>query len=172
VRVETGSVEGAASATGSDVLVGSVDELTRTLESGAVDLGTDAEIARIPWVLVGAVSDVRSAARSEAPVRVPGGVVSREARRALAQQGLSPQRLASLPPGASAVRLAAGESAIVPLSLAGSSTGTSVAVPPVAVRAVAVTGSARPAEARAFVQFLAAGTGNEAFRVCGRGAAE
>jgi len=173
VAVQTGALEAATSADGSDVVVGAIEELTRVLESGASDLAVDAEIATIPWVALGAPagSDLRALARSAVPLRMLGGVVAREARRILAGQGIEPRRLGTLAAAAGPLRPAAGEYLIVPLSLAGRGTTAALAVPPLTIRAAAVRATPRPGEARAFVEFLTAGAGNEAFRACGREAA-
>ena len=170
IVVETGSVEAVGSADGSDVVVGANEELTRVLESGATDLEVDRELARIPWVIVGpSGGDVRSLARSGAPLRMLGGVVAREARRSLAGQGVTAQRLVSLDATRRPLAPAPGESLILPLSLAGRTAAVStIAAPPLAIRAAAVRGTPRPGEARDFVLFLASGPGNDAFRACGR----
>jgi ABC-type molybdate transport system substrate-binding protein len=66
------------------------------------------------------------------------------------------------------LRLAPGEVAVVPLSLAGSGPVSSLAVPPLTVRALGVRASARPDAARSFLEFLTGEKGNATFRACGR----
>jgi hypothetical protein len=158
LRVETAPLESPASAASADVVVGADAELTRIVESGVSHPDLEVDVARIPWVLVGTPSAAR--------VRVPGGVVGRQARRSL--EGVASSRLASLPAGGVPPRLASGEAAVVPLSLAGPGPVSSVSIPPLTVRALGVRASAKAEAARAFLEFLASGPGNEAFRACGR----
>jgi hypothetical protein len=158
LQVETAPLESPASAAGADVVVAAEAELTRIIESGVSHPDLEVDVARIPWVLVGA----RSAAR----VRVPGGVLGRQARRSL--EGVASSRLGSLPSDRDLRRLEPDEAAVVPLSLAGPGPVSSLSIPPLTVRALGVRASAKTAAARAFLEFLAGGPGNEAFRACGR----
>jgi hypothetical protein len=158
LHLETAPLESPASAAGADVVVGADAELTRIIESGVSHPDLEVDVARIPWVLVGE----RSAAR----IRVPGGVLGRQARRGLEEVASS--RLGSLPSDGALPRLASDEAAVVPLSLAGPGPVSSLAIPPLTVRALGVRASAKTEAARAFLEFLVSGPGNEAFRACGR----
>jgi len=168
--VETAPLESAASADGADLVVGADAELHRIIESGASRPDLDLDVARIPWVLVGppgaAAPDVHALEREGARVRVLGGALGRQARRSL--QGVASSRLAGLPAGAGPLRLEAGETAVVPLRLAGPGPVSPPAIPPFPARALGVRASPRTEAARAFVEFLAGETGNAAFRGCGR----
>jgi hypothetical protein len=97
-----------------------------------------------------------------------GGVVGREASRSLARQGLDPARVERLRESRAPLRLEPGESAVVPLSLAGSLPVSSLDVPPLIARALGVRASARKDAIRAFLDFLTGERGNAAFRACGR----
>jgi len=171
VRIEPADIGTVGSAAGADVVVAAQEELTRVIEGGASMPEAESEIGRIPWVLVAppgspAPNDLQGLARSDAPVRVPRGAIARHARASL--EGLPPGRVRSVRAEASAVAPRAGELALVPLSLAGAGAATATQVPPVLVLAVGVRTSTRPDAARAFVEFLATGPGNAAFRACGR----
>jgi hypothetical protein len=170
VRVETAALGSAASAAGADVVIGADEELYRIEESGSSRPDLDRDVARIPWVLVGAPGtpspDLRSLERSAGRVRVLGGVVGREARRSLGT--LAPGGLESLPAGEAPPRLEPGEAAVVPLSLAGPGPVSNLSIPPLTVRALGVRGSAQADAARAFLDFLAGEAGNATFRACGR----
>ncbi len=128
------------------------------------------EVARIPWVLAGppgtAAPELRSLGRSGSVVRSLDGVVGRETWRRLQLQGFSPARVERV--REAPVRLQAGEAAVVPLSLAGPGPVTTLDVPPLRVHALGVRASPRKDASRAFLDFLAAGPGNAAFRACGR----
>ena len=171
VVVETTAIGSPTSAAGADVVVASDRELNRVIESGATHPDLDVDVARIPWVLAAApgtaAPEIGALARSAMPVRVLGGTVSHEALRNLSLQGTAPGNATRFDGARGAVRLSPGEAAIVPLSLAGSGPVTPLAVPPLTARALGVRASARTADARAFLDFLA-GPGNEAFRACGR----
>lgn len=164
------SIGAVDSADGADVVVAVEQELTRVLEGGAALDDVDADLGTIPWVLAASASgaevpDLRTLDRATATVRVPSGVISRHARASL--QSLPPDRVRTTraePLGP----LAPGELALVPLSLAGKARVRATDVPPLLVRALGVRGTARPEAARAFVDFLAHGRGNAAFRACGR----
>jgi hypothetical protein len=172
VALETTVIGSPTSADGADVVVAADQELNRVIESGATHPDLDLDVARIPWVVAAApgseAADVRSLARSGAPVRTLGGAVGREAWRVLAQQGLVPERTERVSGAGGPLRLRAGETAVVPLSLAGPGPVSPLSVPPITARALGVRASARPDDARAFLGYLAAGTGNDAFRACGR----
>jgi hypothetical protein len=172
IATETTAIGAPDSANGADVVVAADEELNRVIESGATSPGLDVDVAKIPWVLArpadaGAV-DVAALGRTASVVRIPGGVVAREALRVLAKQGSAPSRLERVREPSGAVRLAQGELAIVPLSLAGSLPVSSLAVPPITARALGVRSSQRADAARAFLDFLSSEPGNAAFRACGR----
>jgi hypothetical protein len=167
--VERAGLESAGSADGADVVIGADAELHRIEESGASLPGLDLDVARIPWVLVGAPGtpppDLRSLERATGRVRVLSGTVGREARRSLDSMA---SRLESLPADEAPPRLEPGEAAIVPLSLAGHGPAVTLTIPPLTARALGVRGSPRADAARAFVEFLGGEPGNAAFRACGR----
>jgi extracellular solute-binding protein len=170
VAVETAAIVTQDSADGADVIVAADSELNRVIESGASDPDLEVEVATIPWVLAGAPGtakpELHSLARTGLVVRTIGGAVAREPWRRLHLQGFSPARVERV--RETPVRLQAREAAIVPLSLAGAGPVTALDVPPLRARAVAVNASARKDADRAFLDFLAAGPGNAAFRACGR----
>jgi hypothetical protein len=170
VTVEPADIGAVDSAAGADVVVAAQEELTRVIEGGASMPEAESEIGRIPWVLVapsGSPSpDLQSLARTDATVRVPRGAIARHARASL--ETLPPGRVRSVRAEEGAVEPRAGELALVPLSLAGAGAVTATRVPPVLVIAVGVRTSRQPDAARAFVEFLASGPGNAAFRACGR----
>jgi hypothetical protein len=170
VRVEAADIGTAGSAGGADVVVAAEEELTRVIEGGASMPEVEAEIGRISWVLVApagsSAPDVRGLDRSTAAVRVPRGVIARHARASL--EGIAPERVRSVRADAAALAPQPGELALVPLSLAGRGSVSATDVRPILVLAVGVRASARPDAARAFVEALASGPGNAAFRGCGR----
>ncbi len=171
IAVEAGALGEPSSAEGADVVVGADAELNRIIESGASHPDLDVDVATIPWVLVGAPGaspDVDALQRSSETVGVLGGVAAREARRVLGQQGFAANRLRGLDRTEGPLRLGRGEMAIVPLSLAGDLPVAGLSLPPITARALGVRAGGRPDAARAFLDFLAAGPGNEAFRACGR----
>jgi hypothetical protein len=161
-RVE---VAGPREPTPADVLVASEIELTRALESGAAEVNSDVDLARIPWVLRGPGAAQLSAASSlpARPVALPDGPAAYEARRALRTAGSSWVE-------ATEVRaLHEAPLALVPLSLAGD--GAHVAapsVPPLVARAALGAGAKRPPEATALLAYLASEAGQRAFAACGR----
>ena len=170
ITADIGSVDSARDA---DVVVAAQEELTRVVEGGATVADVEADLGKIPWVLVApsgaAAPEVGALARSSAVVRVPRGVISRHARASL--EGVAPERVRGVRAEAAAIAPGAGELALVPLSLAGKGAATATSVPPILVQAVVVRASARGDAARAFVEYLASGPGNDAFRACGRAAA-
>jgi hypothetical protein len=168
LALQTAPIGTPDSAEGADVLVAADREFVRVIESGATDPGLEVDVARIPWVLsgAGAGADVHAVGRRGATVRTLDGVVAREAWRRLARDGFAPGRIERQPEGP--VRLAPGEIAIVPLSIAPAGPVSALDVPPLLARAVGVRGSARAEAARAFLEFLTAERGNAAFRACGR----
>jgi hypothetical protein len=170
VAVETTAIGSQDSADGADVVVAADSELHRVIESGASDPDAEVEVATIPWVLAGAPGtsppDVRSLARAGSVVRTLGGAVARETWRRLHLEGFSPARVERV--RETPVRLQSGEAAVVPLSLAGAGPLTTLDVPPLRTRALVVRASPRRDAGRAFLDFLAAGPGNAAFRACGR----
>ncbi len=169
VAVETAAIGSQDSADGADVVVAADSELNRVIESGASDPDLEVEVATIPWVLAGApgaaTPELHSFARTGTVVRTLGGAVARETWRRLHLQGFSPARVERV--RETPVRLQPGEGAVVPLSLAGAGPVTTLDVPPLRVRALAVAASPRKDADRAFLDFLA-GPGNAAFRACGR----
>lgn len=172
LTVETAALGSAASAAGADVVVGADAELNRIIESGASHPDLDVDVARIPWVLVGAPAteppDVRALGRPATRVHFLRGVVGQEAWRSLALQGLAPAHAERIADARTPLRLQPGETAVVPLSLAGPGPVSSLSVPPITARALGVRASAQAEAARTFLAFLTAGAGNEAFRTCGR----
>lgn len=171
IAVSTVSLGDPASAEGADVVVAADAELNRIIESGASHPDLDVDVARIPWVLVGAsgaAPDVSAVRRSSETVAVPGGVAAREARRVLARQGFASSRLRALDRADGPPRLKPGETAIVPLSLAGDLPAASLSLPSITARALGVRSSTRTDAARAFLGFLSGEPGNAAFRACGR----
>jgi hypothetical protein len=169
VAVQTAAIGSQDSADGADVVVAAESELHRVIESGASDPDLEVEVATIPWVLAGApgtaAPELRSFSRSGSVVRTLGGDVARETWRRLHLQGFSPARVERV--RQAPVRIQAGEAAVVPLSLAGAGPATTLDVPPLRVRALAVNASPRKDAGRAFLDFLA-GPGNAALRACGR----
>lgn len=172
LSLETAAIGMPDSAAGADLVVAADQELNRIIESGASHPDLDVDVARIPWVLAGPAGaeaiDVQSLGRTTALVRVLDGVASREAWRSLAQQGLAPARVERLREPGSPLRLKRGEAAVVPLSLAGPGPVSSLAVPPLTVRALGVRASARTDGARDFLAFLTGEKGHAAFAACGR----
>jgi hypothetical protein len=150
-----------------DVMVGSAVELTRALESGAADLESDVDVARVPWVVQvrpGGPASVRQAAdvaASGAEVTIPDSPAAYEARRWAVDKGGGRVREAS----GRALREAAV--ALVPLSLAGAGERLRVDVPPLIVRAAVAAAPGHAADARALVAFLASDAGQKAFAACG-----
>jgi len=165
IAVETGALRPAGAA---DVVVGTDVEMTRALESGEAVDETEAEIARIPWVLaVSTASPVKISAladveRSGLDVAVLDGSEAHEARKALAALPASRVRATS-----DAAALRAAPLALVPLSLAGPGTRVKTDVQPLVASAAVTARAARRSEARAFVQFLASEAGQRAFATCG-----
>ncbi|MFI4946223.1 MAG: substrate-binding domain-containing protein [Burkholderiales bacterium] len=174
VAVETAAIGAHDSANGADVVVAADQELNRVIESGATSPDLDIDVAKIPWVLARSAEssavDMAALAHTTAPVRMLGGTAGREALRVLEKQGSAPKQLARVRE-VRELRLAQGELAIVPLSLAGSLPVSSLAVPPLTARALGVRASSRQEAARTFLDFLAGEQGNAAFRACGRPAA-
>jgi hypothetical protein len=152
-----------------DVVVASSVELTRALESGRAEVGSEVDVARVPWVVQvrpGGPASVRRAAdvaASGAEVTIPDSPAAYEARRWAAEKGGGRVREGN----GRALREAAV--ALVPLSLAGAGERLSVDVPPLVVRAAVAAEPAWPAEARALVTFLGSEPGQKAFAEC-RGA--
>jgi hypothetical protein len=170
-RVETATIGPVGSARGADVVVAVEQELTRVLEGGEAGDELDVDVATIPWVFVGrsaAGTTVSALARSTTPVTVFGGVIARSARQSL--EALPPERVRSVQDVSIALRLPAGELALVPLSLAGPGTVSPADVPPLQVRAVGVRASSQKDAVRAFLQFLTGPAGQAAFSQCGRAA--
>jgi len=172
LAVETRDLEMPESATGADLVVAADQELQRILESGTSDPRLELDVARIPWVWAGAPGagalDPQSLAAQRGAVQLMGGIVARELRYTLEKRGRMPARVERLRDVRAPLQLAGGETAIVPLSLAGPGPVASLDVPPLWVRAVGVRASTRSSEVRAFLDFLAGEPGNAAFRACGR----
>jgi len=160
VVVETGRLADATA----DVLVGAAVELTRALEGGAAVIDSDAEVARVPWLLVvpagnpQALRGLADVDRAGVEVWVAGGPAAHEARRAL--QKLAPERAREASDGAVPRGAAA---ALAPLCLAGPGERLAVDVPELVVQAAVSAGAARPVAARDFVAYLASAAGRRAF---------
>jgi hypothetical protein len=162
VQVETA---GPSSPGPADVLVASSVELTRALEGGTADEGTDVDVARVPWVMQvrsagGKVHGAADLATADIEVTVPDSPAAYEARRWAAAAGGGRVREA----GARELREAAV--AVIPLSLAGTGERIAVDVPPLVVRAALALRPERPADARAFLAFLSSEPGQKAFAAC------
>jgi hypothetical protein len=147
-----------------DVVVASDIELTRALESGAAEVNTDVDLARIPWVFRGAgAARLDASALAGRPIAIPDGPASYEARRALRARG------AGVVEAAQVRELHEAPLALVPLSLAGEGPALKAdGVPSLVARAALATGVKRPAQARALVEYLASDAGQRAFAACGR----
>jgi hypothetical protein len=165
IALETGALHPPGSA---DVVVGADVEMTHVLEAGEALEESEAEIARIPWVLsvppgsplkVERLTDLET---SEQEVAVLAGEEAHEARRALGS--LPAERVRAT---ADTAALKAAALALVPLSLAGPGERVKTDLRPLTVSAAVTARSARRAEARAFVQFLASEPGKRAFAACG-----
>lgn len=166
VSVETGGFQELDRA---DAFVASAVEMTRALESGNAVMGTEVDVATIPWVLSvepGNPLGMRGLADLARPgfkVSILAGLAAYEARRAI--QGLPPDRvLETADPRA----LRGAPVALVPLSLAGDGERIAVEVPPIVARAAVTAGSTRSEASRAFVAFLGSETGQRAFAGCGK----
>jgi len=161
VVVETGSLGDTGPA---DVFVGSAAEVTRALEGGAAVLDSDAEVARVRWLLVvpeGNPHQIHGLAdldRAGVEVWIAGGAAAYEARRAV--QKLAPERAREASDGAVPRGAAA---ALAPLCLAGPGERVSVDVPDLVVQAAVSAQASRPDAARGFVAFLASPAGRGAF---------
>jgi len=169
VEVRTAAIGPVGSAAGADVVVAIEEELTRVIEGGESAPDLEVDVASIPWVLSGGgpgAADLRGLARSGAHVRVLGGAIGRHARQSL--ESLPAERVQSVRTPEGLRKLSPGELALVPLSLADSGPVAATEIPALLARAVGVRGTSRAAAARAFLDFLAAGPGNAAFRECGR----
>jgi hypothetical protein len=154
--------EGPLSMPDRDLYVGAAVELTRALESGVAEIDTDADLARIPWVVEdvsGTGVGLRAVGSSGRTLTVPAAAGAYEARRAAQAAGVRGIREA----GGSALRDAPLR--LVPLSLARSgSPARAEDVPPLVARAAA--GGAAPARARDFLAFLTSEEGRAAFAEC------
>jgi hypothetical protein len=172
VLVETALLFDPASTDGADVVVAADAELNRIIEGGATDPELDVDVAKIPWVLVsasGAETVSREAlGRAGTTVWVMGGVVGREVSRSLTRLGIALDRVERLRDPVRSFRLGPGDTAVVPLSLAGTGPVSSIDIPPLVARALGVRASPHKAAARAFVEFLSTEQGGAAFRACGR----
>jgi hypothetical protein len=169
VEVQSAPIGPVGSAAGADVVVAIEEELTRVIEGGESAPDLEVDVATIPWVLAGAgtgTADLRGLARSGARVRVLGGAIGRHARQSL--EALPPDRVQTARTPDGLRNLAPGELTLVPLSLAGPGPVAATDVPALLAQAVGVRGSPRAGAARVFVEFLATGPGNAAFRSCGR----
>jgi hypothetical protein len=166
ITVEAGAVTAPDSGAGFDVVVGADEELTRVIEGGSSQPDLDVDVARLPWVLVGAQGGAAKLSKSSgARVRVVDGPVGLEARAWLRKSGQVAQASTLLRGGL--VSLAQDEVALVPASLAGG-TGTAVDVPPVVVRAVGMRASSNATGVAQFLAWVEKGPGNEAFCDCGK----
>jgi hypothetical protein len=162
VSVETGDLRDEGDW---DVLVGAGVELTRALEGRDAVIGSEVEIATIPWVLrLSGSSEVRSLSDvvgSGTEIVLLAGPAAYEARRALAEQG-QPRVLETT----DAARLRSAPVALVPLSLAGKGRQLTVDVPPIPVAAAVGVRSRLPADAADLVRFLGSERGQDAFAAC------
>ena len=140
------------------------------IEGGASMPDVEAELGRIPWVLVAPAGSPPRRARprplDDGRARAPGRHRPPRARQPRGRRARARAQRARRRGRGS--RRSPGELALVPLSLAGRGAATATDVPPILVLAVGVRASARPDAARAFVESLASGPGNAAFRGCGR----
>ena len=161
VVVETGSLADPGNA---DVFVGASAEITRALEGGTAAADSDAQVARVKWVLVvppgnpNQIEGLADAERAGVEVWVAGGAAAYEARRAV--EKVAPARVreasdGSAPRGAAAV--------LGPTCLAGPGERMKVDVPDLVVEAAVSAAAARPEAARGFVTFLASPDGRRAF---------
>ena len=169
VEVRTAPIGPVGSAAGADVVVAIEEELTRIIEGGESAPDLEVDVASIPWVLTGSgagTADLRGLARSGARVRVLGGAIGRHARQSLEALPADHVQTVRTPDGLR--HLSSGELALVPLSLADPGPVAATDVPALVAQAVGVRGSPRAVAARAFLDFLATGPGNAAFRSCGR----
>ena len=161
VVVETGSL---ADGAGADVLVGAAAEVTRALEGGAAAPDSDAEVARVKWLLVvpqgnpNQIHGLADAERAAVEVWVAGGPAAYEARRAV--EKLAPARVREASDGAVPRGAAA---ALAPTCLAGPGERINVDVPDLVVEAAVSAAASRPEAARDFVAFLASPAGRRAF---------
>ena len=151
-----------------DVLVASSVEITRAIEAGRAEEGSDVDIASIPWILalepgvprdVGRLEDL---GRTGGEVLLLGGAAAYEARRALAA---FPE--IEVHETTDVASLRAASAAIFPLSLARGTDHVALDIPPVVARAVVTSRPQSPATAAAFVGFLASEEGQRAFAACG-----
>jgi len=169
VEVQAAAIGPVGSAAGADVVVAIEEELTRVIEGGESVPDLDVDVASIPWVLTGAgagTEDMRGLARSGAHVRVLGGAIGRHARQSL--ESLPAERVQTVRTPEGLRKLSPGEVALVPLSLAAPGPVAATDVPALVAQAVGVRGSPRAGAARVFLDVLATGPGNAAFRACGR----
>jgi hypothetical protein len=162
VSVETGSLRDEGDW---DALVGAGVEITRALEGRDAVIGSEVEIATIPWVLrLSGGSEVRSLSDvvgSGAEIVLLAGPAAYEARRALAERGRS--RVLET---TDAARLRSAPVALVPLSLAGTGRQVAVDVPPIPVAAAVGIRSHLPVDAADFVRFLGSEKGQDVFSAC------
>jgi hypothetical protein len=162
VSVETGGLRDEGDW---DVLVGAGVEVTRALEGRDAVIGSEVEIATIPWVLrLSGGAEVRSLSDvvgSGTEIVLPAGPASYEARRALAEQG-QPRVLETTDAG----RLRSAPVALVPVSLAGSGRQVAVDVPPIPVSAAVGKRSRQPVDAADLVRFLGSERGQDLFAAC------
>jgi hypothetical protein len=169
VVVDAAAVEAPDAGRGYDVVVGADEELTRVLEGGSAHPDHDVDVARVPWVLLGATPGTqarKALAASSAKVRVVDGPVGLEGRSWLRRTGRATVSGGVARGGP--VQLDAGEMALVPASMAGLAEGVAVDVPPVVVRAVGMRASRQTAGIVDFLAFMETGPGNAAFCACGR----
>jgi len=161
VVVETGGLGDASPA---DVFVGSAAEVTRALEGGAAVVDSDAEVARVRWVLVvpeGNPHQIHGLAdldRAAVEVWIAGGPAAYEARRAV--QKLAPERAREASDG---VVPRGAAVALAPFCLAGPGERVTVEVPDLVVEAAVSARASQPDAARDFVAYLASPPGRRAF---------
>jgi hypothetical protein len=156
IELSTGPLRDSSAA---DVLVGSEIEMTRALESGSAEDGSEVDLVRIPWVLTVASGNpmglhgLSDLTKQHVDVWTLPGPVAYEARRALQAASLGAVREAARGvPRDAAV-------ALVPQSLAAGRENVATNIPPVLARAAIATGTPRRAAATEFLAWLATETG-------------
>jgi accessory colonization factor AcfC len=143
-------------------------EITRAIEAGRAEEGSDVDIASIPWILalepgaprgLGRLEDL---ARTGGEVLLLGGAAAYEARRALAA---FPE--IEVHETTDVVSLRSASAAVIPLSLAAGTGHAVLGIPPVVARAAVTRRPRSPVAAAAFVGFLASEEGQRVFAACG-----
>ena len=138
----------------------------------------EVDVAEIPWVLAGpAGAEAPSLQSLGARAAARGRAGRRRGARDLAPARASGPARPRAPSAADGTSVASRASRFGSnearrrssrLSLAGPAAVTRLDVPPLRARALGVTASPRPQDARSFLDFLVGEQGNAAFRACGR----